>query len=265
MRRFLIVDPDPAIMESMREILDAQSIGAVRCLSAAAAIDMIQSDHSLAVWTTVRLPDASCVELVRRIRQQGDVIPVLIMTDAFASSMKTALQGIGAGADLLLQKPLVSSEIMTAIRLSGRDVSDCYGAEPDLTLVATRCEAVRRWIRLVAGGIGSDPHVKTTSDWARGVNMSKATLDNRCRAVGVTTKQSLDLIRVARGVLEASQLGCALELALDADPRTVRRMLANCRNDKGLLPINFLDFCSRQRFIQVPVLKNALRASLGIQ
>src|SRR4051812_15877695 len=99
MRRFLVVDPDPAVMESMREMLDTQSIGTVRCISAAAALAIIQLDHSLAVWTTVHLPDASCVDLVRRIRQHGDVIPVLIMTDAFTSSIKTALQAIGAGAD----------------------------------------------------------------------------------------------------------------------------------------------------------------------
>jgi hypothetical protein len=85
----------------------------------------------------------------------------------------------------------------------------------------------RRWADLVMCAVAAASDPRTLDDWRREANLSRATLHNRCRRAGVLAKPSLDFARLLRAAVHASRFDCPAAALLDADPRTVSRLLAD--------------------------------------
>jgi hypothetical protein len=103
---------------------------------------------------------------------------------------------------------------------------------------------------MTAVAASSDP--KTTSLWAELLTIAPDTLRNWCRAVRLPTKDSLDLARMLRCVVQAGKHGSSPHHFLDVShPRTAGRLLQRAGlSDVPHDQLDVLEMLSRQMFIR---------------
>jgi two-component system response regulator MprA len=108
-QRLLIVEDDPAVVQTVRDGLDSALFAldhaptvaeALRCL-AARTYDVIVLD--------LGLPDGSGLDLADRLRTAGSRVPILMLTAR--SRVDERLDGFGHGADDYLCKPFAVDEL----------------------------------------------------------------------------------------------------------------------------------------------------------
>jgi len=95
-----------------RSIAAQLATAGVRCDHAVTACD---AEHLIATTTyslvllELGLPDESGISLVRRLRRDGKILPVIGFTDA--ADAATRIEGLRAGADDLLSRPFAFDEL----------------------------------------------------------------------------------------------------------------------------------------------------------
>ena len=103
-RRVLIVDDDAAACQLLAEVLAREGHTVETALSVAEAVEHISRQGMFdAVVTDLRMPEASGMDLLRRLRAQ-DPDAVVIVVTAFGDATVTA-EAIGAGAYDFISKP----------------------------------------------------------------------------------------------------------------------------------------------------------------
>ncbi|MDQ3081251.1 MAG: sigma 54-interacting transcriptional regulator, partial [Gemmatimonadota bacterium] len=103
-RRLLIVDDDPAIRETLGEVLAGDGTEVVVAESAEAALVRIAHDGAEVILSDVRMSGLDGVELLRLLRERGCDADVILMT-AF-DDMPTVVAAMREGAAEFLVKPL---------------------------------------------------------------------------------------------------------------------------------------------------------------
>ncbi|MBF5081527.1 response regulator transcription factor [Quadrisphaera sp. INWT6] len=113
MRRVLLVEDDPAIVEPLARALvregydvDVRSDGAGALESARQGVDLVVLD--------LGLPDVDGLDVARRLRADGLGIPVLVLT-ARADEVDLVV-GLDAGADDYVTKPFRVAELLARVR-----------------------------------------------------------------------------------------------------------------------------------------------------
>lgn len=102
--RILIVEDDPDLAENLVEILEDLGFKAESVPSAEAALERVASTRFDGVITDFRLPGLTGVELIRRLRDKGASLPIVVVS-AFIDS-GTAETAERAGALDVLSKPV---------------------------------------------------------------------------------------------------------------------------------------------------------------
>ncbi|MDQ3227897.1 MAG: sigma-54 dependent transcriptional regulator [Chloroflexota bacterium] len=103
-RRLLIVDDDPAIRETLGEVLAGDGTEVAVAESAEAALVRIAHDGAEVILSDVRMSGLDGVELLRLLRERGCDADVILMT-AF-DDMPTVVAAMREGAAEFLVKPL---------------------------------------------------------------------------------------------------------------------------------------------------------------
>lgn len=142
--RILVVDDDDEIRASLRRGLTAAGFIVVPVADGAAALGMIRESPPNLMVLDIMLPGLDGLDVVRRLRQGDDELPVILLTARDAVPDRVA--GLDAGADDYLVKPFALSELVARIkvRLRRREA----GASADLSfadvrLIPSAREAVR--------------------------------------------------------------------------------------------------------------------------
>lgn len=112
--RVLLTEDDPYIGAAVRDSVQAEGHGVdwARSLSDAAALRDVVKTYDL-LLLDLMLPDGSGLDLLRSIRTQGDMVPVIILTARDQVSDRIA--GLKAGADDYLVKPFDLDELAARI------------------------------------------------------------------------------------------------------------------------------------------------------
>ncbi len=114
MKRVLIVEDSPKILESLCDMLAAKgfSVSSARLLSEAREKLRRQNDFDLLIldW---ELPDGSGVDLCREYRDHKGASPVLILTARVSIDDKE--EGLDSGADDYLCKPFSVAELLARV------------------------------------------------------------------------------------------------------------------------------------------------------
>ncbi len=139
--RVLLVEDDPLIGDGLRLGLSRLGIHADWVEGISAATQALDHDDYAAVVLDLGLPDGSGLELLRRARERGVPVPVLILTARDAIDDKLA--GFATGADDYVVKPVAVEELaarLTALaRRAGGWASPCLRCgEVELDLAARR-------------------------------------------------------------------------------------------------------------------------------
>jgi len=124
----LVVDDDPAIRRALERALGAEGYGVALAEDGRQALERVAFEPEPdVVLLDLGLPDLDGVEIVERLRSEGNEIPILVLTARQALTDRVA--GLDAGADDYLAKPFELDELLARVRaLTRRSRAGASGA-----------------------------------------------------------------------------------------------------------------------------------------
>ncbi len=114
MSTILIAEDDPQIRQALDRILRFEGYDTIPVNDGAAALDAIGEHELDAAILDVMMPFVDGMSVVRRLREKGDQLPVLMLTARRATADRVA--GLDAGADDYLPKPFELDELLARVR-----------------------------------------------------------------------------------------------------------------------------------------------------
>ena len=152
--RILVVDDDRAVRESLRRSLTFNGYDVDLATDGLDALDKLAARRPDAVVLDVMMPRVGGLETCRRLRADGDDVPILVLTAR--DSVADRVAGLDAGADDYLVKPFALEELLARLRALLRRTGPGDGADAttlrfaDLSLDEATREVTRgeRAIRL---------------------------------------------------------------------------------------------------------------------
>jgi two-component system response regulator MprA len=143
--RVLVADDERAVRESLRRALVLEGYEVELATGGREALASVGAGRADVVVLDILMPDIDGIEVCRRLRHEGDRVPVLMLTARDAVSDR--VEGLEAGADDYLVKPFDLDELIARLRALlrrtlGTDDRDQLRFA-DLTLDATAHEARR--------------------------------------------------------------------------------------------------------------------------
>jgi two-component system, OmpR family, response regulator MprA len=113
--RILVVDDDAAVRESLRRALALESYDVELAGDGAQALERLEEDPRIdALILDVSMPRLDGLEVSRRLRRQGDGLPILMLTARDEVADRVA--GLDAGADDYVVKPFALEELLARLR-----------------------------------------------------------------------------------------------------------------------------------------------------
>jgi two-component system response regulator MprA len=113
--KILVVDDEPAVRESLRRALQLEGYDVELAGDGAEALERLEEGNGIdAVVLDLSMPRLDGLEACRRLRQQGNSIPVLMLTARDEVSDRVA--GLDAGADDYVVKPFALDELLARLR-----------------------------------------------------------------------------------------------------------------------------------------------------
>ena len=110
----IVVEDEPAIADIQRLYLTREGYDVVVATTGEDALDLIRQRRPVAVVLDVGLPGIDGVEVLRRLRSDGDDTPVLVVT-ARDEEVDRVL-GLEMGADDYVTKPFSPRELVARVR-----------------------------------------------------------------------------------------------------------------------------------------------------
>lgn len=114
MARVLVVEDDPAMSRLLKRGLTQEGYEVDVVDDGVAALVAVANVPYAAAAIDVMLPEMSGFEICRRIREQGLMLPVLLLTARDA--VEDRVKGLDAGADDYLIKPFAFAELSARLR-----------------------------------------------------------------------------------------------------------------------------------------------------
>ncbi|MDD9207074.1 response regulator transcription factor [Georgenia sp. 10Sc9-8] len=115
MAQILIVEDEPGIASFITKGLRAAGHQATAVATGHEALAHASTDGYDLMVLDIGLPDVDGFEVLRRVRGQGSVMPVIILTAR--SSVDDTVAGLEGGADDYVPKPFRFEELLARIRL----------------------------------------------------------------------------------------------------------------------------------------------------
>ncbi|AWB23075.1 DNA-binding response regulator [Methylobacterium currus] len=189
-----VVDDDPAMRDSLAFLLETSGFG-VRLYET--GTDLLASAATLAsgcVLTDIRMPGIDGLDLIRRLREAGHALPIIVMTGH--GDIPLAVEAMKRGACDFIEKPFDDEVLLGALRTALSPGRTAKAANPTvqdfLQRVGTLSERERQVLdRLVAGA--------TSKEIGRALDISPRTVEiYRAKLMAKTQAPTLqDLVRRA--------------------------------------------------------------------
>ena len=109
-----VIDDDPAVRDSIAFILGVAEIDARTYASAAEFLQGLTQAPAGCIVTDVRMPEMSGLDLVRRLKEQGALWPVIVITGH--ADVPLAVEAMKAGVADFIEKPFDDEQLLGAIR-----------------------------------------------------------------------------------------------------------------------------------------------------
>jgi two-component system response regulator MprA len=110
----LVVDDDPDVRDSLRRSLTFEGYTVTTAADGELALASIGADRPDLVLLDLQMPVLGGLETCRRLREQGDDIPVLMLTARHGT--RDRVTGLDVGADDYLPKPFALEELLARLR-----------------------------------------------------------------------------------------------------------------------------------------------------
>ncbi len=115
-RRILIIDDDPALTDTLADIVSDLGFSAVCALSGSEGLEFALTQEPVVILLDLKLPDLDGMEICRQIRAISHLrhIPILIITGN--DNPEVRVTGLNSGADDYICKPFHREEVQARIR-----------------------------------------------------------------------------------------------------------------------------------------------------
>lgn len=112
--RLLVVEDEARLVEVLVENLQTSGFVVDAVSSGQQAFEAVQMVAYDAIILDLGLPDCDGIDLLKRIRQQGSQVPILILTARDA--VEDRVKGLDGGADDYLVKPFATAELVSRLK-----------------------------------------------------------------------------------------------------------------------------------------------------
>ncbi|GIM89153.1 response regulator transcription factor [Paractinoplanes toevensis] len=112
--RILVVDDDAAVRDSLARTLRFEGHQVETAADGQEALDAVRAPEPDAMILDVSMPRMDGLEVCRRLRSAGVVLPILMLTAR--DSVGDRVAGLDAGADDYLVKPFALQELLARLR-----------------------------------------------------------------------------------------------------------------------------------------------------
>ena len=118
--RALIVDDDELSLEMLQDILNEMGYEVERAINGKEALSKLRKHSIHLVITDWEMPEMNGLDLCRAIRDEdfGGYVFIIMLTSREGGHQK--IEGIEAGADAFLIKPLNAEELLVSLKTASR-------------------------------------------------------------------------------------------------------------------------------------------------
>ena len=126
--RLLLAEDEAALSKALTAILERNNYSVDSVCDGQAALEYLESDNYDGAILDIMMPKIDGITVLRKLRQKGSLVPVLLLTAK--SEVDDKVLGLDAGANDYLTKPFHSRELLARIRAMTRTQT----AHPDSQL-----------------------------------------------------------------------------------------------------------------------------------
>lgn len=112
--RILIIDDDPAVLESVPQRLVREGYTVDIALDGESGLQTVRREAPNLVLVNLEVPTLGGLEVCRRLRAEGNWVPVLVL--GARTNVGDRVAGFDSGADDFLTKPFAAEELLARIR-----------------------------------------------------------------------------------------------------------------------------------------------------
>ena len=144
--KILVVDDEPPIRKLLRVGLSTQGYSVFEAANAWAAIEQVRSTQPDLIVLDLGLPDLSGHDLLRRWRDEGLALPVVILSSR--TDEGGIVQALELGADDYITKPFGMNELVARIRVALRHRLQQHGERPVFETGGLSVDLVKRIVKV---------------------------------------------------------------------------------------------------------------------
>jgi len=140
--RILIVDDEPAILRFLRAGLGSQGYVVVEATTGQGALDAVRQGRADLMVLDLGLPDIDGLDVIRRIRNAGTMLPIIVLSSRESEAAKVT--ALDLGADDYVTKPFGIEELLARVRAAQRHQLQQQGEKPLFRTLDLTVDLVRR-------------------------------------------------------------------------------------------------------------------------
>jgi two-component system, OmpR family, KDP operon response regulator KdpE len=143
--RILVVDDEPPIRKLLRMGLTVQGYEVMDAANGKAALELLARKPHLVILD-LGLPDIDGLDLLRKLRQHDDSLPIVVLSSRGDEAGKVA--ALDLGADDYVTKPFGMDELLARMRAALRHQLQVHGERPIFQVGDLSVDLVRRHVKL---------------------------------------------------------------------------------------------------------------------
>jgi two-component system response regulator FixJ len=145
-----VIDDDEALRDSLTFLLRTAGITVQSHVSAAAFLDALPAELSCIV-TDLRMPGVSGIDLLRRLKELGIGVPVIVVTGH--GDVPLAVEAMKFGAVDFLEKPFDDEILLASVRSALQQQAGAARRQTERADIESRLAALSPRERDVLGGL----------------------------------------------------------------------------------------------------------------
>jgi two-component system response regulator FixJ len=146
-----VIDDDEDVRQSLAFLLSTAGLAVRIHDSAVAFLKVLDDVQGGCVVTDIRMPQIDGLELQRRLRSQGNQLPVIVMTGH--GDVSLAVEAMKAGAVDFIEKPFEDDVLLSAVRTALSRHAEDSGREARKAVIQDRLKALSEREREVLDGL----------------------------------------------------------------------------------------------------------------
>ena len=108
--RLLLAEDERALSKALTAILERNNYSVDAVYDGQSALDYLEADNYDGVVLDIMMPKVDGLTVLRKVRERGNLIPILLLTAK--SEVDDKVEGLDAGANDYLAKPFHSKELL---------------------------------------------------------------------------------------------------------------------------------------------------------